>query len=56
MANKLPGNPYAHYAEVHMDPALATLALAYEIRTRSMIEDPYSVPEEWKPRMKETTP
>lgn len=33
MANKLPGNPYAHYAEAHMDPALATLALAYEQRT-----------------------
>ena len=49
-------NPYEELARTHQDPALATLALAYEIRTRSMIEDPYSVPEEWKPRMKETTP
>ena len=37
----LPGNPYAQYAQHHMDPALATLALAYEIAQIRRIMDPY---------------
>lgn len=53
MANKLPGNPYAHYAEVHMDPALATLALAYEIRTLVMLEHPHVDHIETVARLKE---
>lgn len=53
MANKLPGNPYAAYAEVHMDPALATLALAYETRTRSMIEFAYTDANEVMTRLTE---
>ena len=37
MVNHLPGNPYADYAQQHMDPALATLALAHEQRTEALI-------------------
>ena len=40
-SNKLPGNPFALYAEAHMDPALATLALAYEIAQIRRILDPH---------------
>ena len=39
--NHLPGNPYADYAQQHMDPALATLALAHEIAELRRIIDPY---------------
>lgn len=37
----LPGDPYADYAQQHMDPALATLTLAYEVRTLIMLEHPH---------------
>ena len=37
----LPGNPFAIYAQQHMDPALAALALAYEIAQIRRILDPY---------------
>ena len=37
----LPNNPYADYAQAHMDPALATLALAYEIAQIRRILDPH---------------
>lgn len=37
----LPGNPFASYAQQHMDPALATLALAYEIAQIRRILDPH---------------
>ena len=40
-SNKLPGNPFALYAEAHMDPALALLALAYEIAEIRRVLDPY---------------
>ena len=39
--NNLDDNPYAEYAQAHMDPALATLALAYEIAELRRIIDPY---------------
>ena len=39
--NHLPGNPYAEYAQAHMDPALALLALAYEIAEIRRVLDPY---------------
>ena len=39
--NNLDNNPYALYAQTHMDPALATLALAYEIAEIRRILDPY---------------
>ena len=40
-SKQLHGNPYAEYAQAHMDPALATLALAYEIAQIRRILDPY---------------
>ena len=40
-SKQLPGNPYADYAQQHMDPALALLALAYEIAEIRRIMDPY---------------
>ena len=40
-SKQLPGNPYADYAQAHMDPALATLALAYEIAQIRRILDPH---------------
>ena len=40
-SKQLPGNPYAEYAQAHMDPALATLALAYEIAQIRRILDPH---------------
>ena len=39
--SNLDGNPYAQYAQAHMDPALATLALAYEIAQIRRILDPH---------------
>ena len=39
--NHLNNNPYADYAQQHMDPALATLALAYEIAQIRRILDPH---------------
>ena len=39
--NNLDNNPYAQYAQAHMDPALATLALAYEIAEMRRVLDPY---------------
>ena len=39
--NHLHGNPYAEYAQTHMDPALATLALAYEIAQIRRVLDPH---------------
>ena len=40
-SKQLPGNPFALYAQQHMDPALATLALAYEIAQIRRILDPH---------------
>ena len=34
-------NPYEELARTHQDPALATLALAYEIAQLRRIIDPY---------------
>ena len=34
-------NPYEELARTHQDPALATLALAYEIAELRRIIDPY---------------
>ena len=34
-------NPYEELARAHQDPALATLALAYEIAQIRRIMDPY---------------
>ena len=39
--SNLDNNPYAKYAQAHIDPALATLALAYEIAQIRRIMDPY---------------
>ena len=39
--NNLDDNPYADYAQQHMDPALATLALAYEIAQIRRVLDPH---------------
>jgi hypothetical protein len=39
--SNLDNNPYAQYAQAHMDPALATLALAYEIAQIRRILDPH---------------
>lgn len=39
--NNLDNNPYALYAQQHQDPALATLALAYEIAEIRRVIDPY---------------
>ena len=39
--SNLDNNPYAQYAQAHMDPALATLALAYEIAQIRRMLDPY---------------
>ena len=41
MSDNLANNPYAEYAQAHMDPALATLALAYEIAEIRRVLDPY---------------
>ena len=41
MSDNLANNPYAKYAQAHMDPALATLALAYEIAEIRRIIDPH---------------
>lgn len=37
MSNGLPGNPHEGYAIEHESQAYATLALAYEERTRALI-------------------
>ena len=39
--SNLDDNPYAEYAQAHMDPALATLTLAYEIAEIRRILDPH---------------
>ena len=52
-SKQLPGNPYAEYAQAHMDPAQATLALAWEIRTLVMLEHPWIDHEEVAARLKE---
>ena len=50
-SNKLPGNPFALYAEAHMDPAQALLALAWEIRTLVLQNSPYH--DNWAHRLQE---
>ena len=52
-SKQLPNNPYAEYAQQHMDPALATLALAWEIRTLTMLEHPHIEHETVTARLKE---
>jgi hypothetical protein len=47
-SKQLPGNPYADYAQQHMDPALA-----WEIRTLIMLEHPHVGHEQVEARMKE---
>lgn len=53
MSANLPNNPYAEYAQTHMDPALATLALAYEIRTANLINFAYTDANEIIERLKD---
>ena len=52
-SKQLPGNPYADYAQAHMDPAQALLALAWEIRTLVMLEHPNVEHEQVTARLKE---
>ena len=40
-SRQLPGNPYAGIAAAHSDTTQAILALAWEIRTQTMLEHPY---------------
>lgn len=49
--SNLDDNPYAKYAQAHMDPALALLALAWEIRTLTMLEHPWIDHEETLTRL-----
>ena len=48
-------NPYEELARTHQDPALATLALAWEIRTLIMLEHPWIEHETITARLKEAT-
>lgn len=40
-SKQLPGNPFAGVAAAHGDVTQAVLALAYEIRTLTMLDHPY---------------
>ena len=51
----LPGNPYAFYGAQGGPEAQALLALAYEIRTLTMLEHPWIDHEEVEARLKEKT-
>lgn len=47
----LPSNPHEEYAVNHDSPAAATLALAYEIRTMTLANFPYSKPDKIAARL-----
>lgn len=51
MTRGLPGNPHEEYAVTHDSTAAATLALAYEIRTMTLANFPYSTPDEIAARL-----
>ncbi|MGO3895375.1 hypothetical protein [Brevibacterium aurantiacum] len=51
MTRGLPGNPHEEYAVTHDSTAAATLALAYEIRTMTLANFPYSKPDEIAARL-----
>lgn len=38
MSNNLPGNPFEQIASEHKSPAHATLALAFELRTQTLLQ------------------
>ena len=50
-SRQLPGNPYAGIAAAHNDTTQATLALAWEIRTLTMLEHPWIDHEETLTRL-----
>ena len=53
--NQLPGNPYAVHGAQGGPEAQALLALAWEIRTLTMLEHPHVEHEEVAARLKEAT-
>ena len=53
-SRQLPGNPYAGIAAAHNDTTQATLALAWEIRTLIMLEQPHVEHETVTARLKDS--